>query len=53
MKVNDGGGVAHENEEIEVMELSFSNALEMIESGEIQDAKTILLLQYAQIHKLL
>ncbi|MEO6347222.1 MAG: NUDIX domain-containing protein [Aquaticitalea sp.] len=53
LKVNEGGGVSHENEEIEVMELLFTKALQMIESGDIQDAKTILLLQYAQIHKLL
>lgn len=52
MKVNDGGGLVHENEEIQVLELSFSKALKMMESGEIQDAKTIMLLQYAQIHKL-
>lgn len=52
MKIDNGGGVASENEEIEVMELSFSSALKLIESGEIQDAKTIMLLQYAQIHQL-
>ena len=33
--------------------MSFTKALEMVEREEIQDAKTILLLQYAQIHKLL
>lgn len=53
MKVNEGGGVASENEEIEVLEVEFSKALEMMASGEIRDAKTIILLQYAQIHKLL
>lgn len=53
MKVNGGGGVASEHEEIEVMELPFSKALKMMESTEIQDAKTIMLLQYAQIHGLL
>lgn len=53
MKVNEGGGVIGENEEIEVLELEFSKAIEMMASGEIQDAKTIILLQYAQIHKLL
>lgn len=53
MKVNDGGGLEIENEEIEVMEIPFSKALEMVASGEIKDAKTIMLLQYAQIHKLL
>ncbi|MBJ7879912.1 NUDIX domain-containing protein [Gelidibacter salicanalis] len=53
MKVNGGGGIASEHEEIEVMELPFSKALKMIESTEIQDAKTIMLLQYAHIHSLL
>ncbi|MEZ4803044.1 MAG: NUDIX domain-containing protein [Gelidibacter sp.] len=53
MKVNDGGGVENENEEIEVLELKFQKAIEMVSSGDIQDFKTIMLLQYAQIHKLL
>ena len=52
MKSNEGGGVEHENEEIEVLELPFSKALAMIASGDIQDFKTIMLLQYAQIHNL-
>ncbi len=49
MKTTSGGGV-DEHEDIEVMELSFSQALEMIVSGEIKDGKTIMLLQYLQIH---
>ncbi|MEO8772909.1 MAG: NUDIX domain-containing protein [Gelidibacter sp.] len=53
MKVNEGGGVAGEHEEIEVMEVSFSEAIKMMQSGEIQDAKTIMLLQYAQINGLI
>ncbi len=53
MKVSDGGGVANETEDIEVLELPFSKAIELMKSGKIQDAKTIILLQYAQIHKLL
>ncbi len=53
MKINEGGGVEDENEEIEVLELPFDKTLEMMQSGEIQDAKTIILLQYAQINKLL
>ena len=53
MKVGEGGGAEHETENIEVMELSFKNALNLIVSGEIRDAKTILLLQYAQINKLI
>jgi len=53
MKMNEGGGLEEETEEIEVLELDFENALTMISTGEICDAKTIILLQYAQIHKLL
>ncbi|SEM67005.1 nudix-type nucleoside diphosphatase, YffH/AdpP family [Mucilaginibacter gossypiicola] len=49
MKVSEGGGLAHENEHIEVLELPFSEALQMVKNGEIKDAKTIMLLQYAQI----
>ena len=53
MKINDGGGLEIENEEIEVLEIPFSKALSMVDHFEIIDAKTILLLQYAQINKLL
>jgi GDP-mannose pyrophosphatase NudK len=53
MKVNEGGGVEQEQEDIEVLELSFEKALAMIESGEIKDAKTILLLQYVKINSIL
>ena len=52
MKINDGGGLAQETEEIEVLELNFDKALKMIATGEICDAKTIILLQYAQINNL-
>ena len=53
MKITAGGGIEEEQENIEVLELPFVKALEMIESGEIKDGKTIMLLQYAQIHQLL
>ncbi len=53
MKVNDGGGVESENEEIEVIEISFQKAIKMMLNGEIKDAKTIMLLQYVQINDLL
>lgn len=53
MKINDGGGVESEDEEIEVLELPFSEAIQMMNNFEIKDAKTIMLLQYAQIHNLL
>lgn len=42
----NGGGVAEEGEDIEVLEWPFSRALEAISTGEIQDGKTIMLLQY-------
>src|SRR6478735_846413 len=48
MKVSAGGGLANEQEEIDVLEIPFAQAYVMIESGEIKDAKTILLLQYAK-----
>ena len=53
MKIAKGGGLDSENEEIEVLEFIFSKALEMVKNQEIIDAKTIMLLQYAQINKLL
>jgi len=52
MKVSSGGGLAEEQENIEVLELEFSTAVQMIENGEIRDGKTIMLLQYMQIHGL-
>lgn len=53
MKVNEGGGVAHEEENIEVMEMPFAKALDMVENGEIRDAKTIMLLQYLELKRLI
>ncbi|WP_367771583.1 NUDIX domain-containing protein [Flavobacterium sp. WC2421] len=52
MKVSDGGGVAHEEENIDVLEMSYDEAYAMIDNGQIKDAKTIMLLQYAKIHNL-
>lgn len=52
MKVNEGGGT-DEGEDIQVMEMPFAEAIAQIASGEIKDGKTIMLLQYAQIHNLL
>jgi GDP-mannose pyrophosphatase NudK len=53
MKLNDGGGIAREQEEIEVLELGIDEAMQMISSGKIQDAKTIMLLQYIKLHNIL
>jgi nudix-type nucleoside diphosphatase (YffH/AdpP family) len=49
-KTGRGGGIASEGEDIEVLELPFAAALRMIESGEIADGKTIMLLQHAALH---
>tara|TARA_R110002073_G_scaffold279026_1_gene443027 strand:- start:288329 stop:288910 length:582 start_codon:yes stop_codon:yes gene_type:complete len=53
MKVSEGGGLAEETEEIEVLELDFDKALQMIFENKITDAKTVILLQYAQMNQLL
>ncbi|XMO86081.1 NUDIX domain-containing protein [Algibacter sp. AS12] len=52
MKVNEGGGVDTEHEDIEVLEMPFENAVKMLNNGEIVDTRTIVLLQYAIIHNL-
>lgn len=53
MKVNEGGGAEDEQENIDVLEINFQKAIEMINTGEIKDGKTIMLLQYAKINGLL
>lgn len=53
MKVSEGGGSDSEQENIEVLELPFTQAVEMVAIGEINDAKTIMLIQYAQLQALL
>lgn len=53
MQVSAGGGLAHEQENIEVLELDFDSAYSMIGTGEIKDGKTIMLLQYAKINNLI
>ncbi|MBE7170385.1 MAG: NUDIX domain-containing protein [Williamsia sp.] len=47
--VSAGGGLEDEQEDIEVVELEFQQALDMLDRGEIQDAKTVILLQYARL----
>ena len=44
-----GGGLAHEGEDVEVIELAFTEALAMVYDGRITDAKTIMLLQWAAL----
>ncbi|MDO6738151.1 NUDIX domain-containing protein [Wenyingzhuangia sp. 2_MG-2023] len=50
MKISEGGGLLDEQENIEVLELNFHEAYEMISTGKIKDAKTIMFLQYAKIN---
>lgn len=49
MKITDGGGLEEEGENIEVLELPFEESLTMIDTGEIKDAKTIMLLQHLRM----
>ena len=49
MKIGEGGGAIDEQEEIEVMELKIDKAVKMIQTGEIKDGKTIMLLQHIQL----
>lgn len=53
MKINDGGGLEEEGENIEVLQLQFDETLSMIDNGEIKDAKTIMLLQYLRLKNIL
>ncbi|CAM2154642.1 GDP-mannose hydrolase [Pararobbsia alpina] len=49
LRVSDGGGVEDEGEDLEVIEIPLQTALERIESGDIVDGKTIMLLQYVAL----
>lgn len=45
-----GGGLEEEGEDIEVLEIDFLEAVDLIRVGKIVDAKTIILIQHAQLH---
>jgi GDP-mannose pyrophosphatase NudK len=53
MKTGEGGGIDNEQENIEVLEIPFDDAMQMIYDGRIKDAKTIMLLQHAKLNGLL
>jgi nudix-type nucleoside diphosphatase (YffH/AdpP family) len=53
MKQTEGGGVAHEEENIEVLEIDIDRAMNMINTGEIKDGKTIMLLQYVKLNNII
>ncbi|MEZ2129180.1 MULTISPECIES: NUDIX domain-containing protein [unclassified Sinorhizobium] len=50
-RIGNGGGLAEEHEDIEVLEVPLGAAMRMIETGEILDAKTIMLLQWATLNR--
>ncbi len=50
---SEGGGLFDEGEDIGVLEIPFAQAMAMVENGDIADGKTVILLQYAQIHGLM
>lgn len=50
-RAEEGGGAAHEDEDIEVLEVPLAEAMTMIETGDICDGKTIMLLQWAMLNK--
>lgn len=49
-RIGAGGGLVEEGEDIDVLELPFDDAYAMIANGEIVDAKTIMLLQWAKLN---
>ena len=51
LRANAGGGV--EDEDIDVLEMPFRDALEKVTSGEIRDGKAVILLQYLQLSGLM
>jgi nudix-type nucleoside diphosphatase (YffH/AdpP family) len=50
-RVSSGGGNADEGEDIEVVELTLDDALAMVERGEIDDGKAVILLQWAAMQR--
>ncbi|WP_299683236.1 NUDIX domain-containing protein [uncultured Dokdonia sp.] len=52
-KISEGGGVTEEHEDILVHEYAFAKAYNMIKTGEINDAKTVILLQHLKLEGIL
>jgi ADP-ribose pyrophosphatase len=51
-RVNDGGGIEDEGEDLEVLEMPLGTALQLVRSGEIVDGKTIMLLQHLALSEI-
>lgn len=52
-RIGSGGGLAHEGEDIEIVEIGFPDALGLIERGAILDSKTVALIQHAALKRFL
>lgn len=50
-RLTDGGGLAEEHEDIEVLSIPLDRAFAMIHAGEIRDAKTVIALQWAMLNR--
>ena len=50
-KVEEGGGVRHESDDIRLVEMPVADALELARDGEIDDAKTLIALQWFGIQR--
>ena len=51
MRVAEGGGLADEHEDIELVTLSLEEAMDMVATGAISDAKTVVMLQWAAMNR--
>jgi nudix-type nucleoside diphosphatase (YffH/AdpP family) len=52
-RVSAGGGSPKEGEDIEILEMPIDEALALVKSGDIVDAKTIMLLQHVKLEGLI
>lgn len=52
MRVGDGGGLEHEGEDVEVVEMPLRAALDLVQQGGVVDGKTIMLLQHLALEEL-
>lgn len=52
MKISQGGGQKDEDEDIEVMEIPWKEAFRLVREGKIQDAKTVILLQFFALERI-
>lgn len=50
-KIGSGGGLINEHEDIQVVEIPLDEAMKMMETGEICDAKTMIALQWLKLHR--